>query len=1158
LGLPLAQAHDYYVSPNGSDSAVGTLDQPFQTIQKAASVMVAGDTAYIRAGVYRETVIPKNSGTEHSPITYMPYNGESVTVSGADVIPAGSWTLSSGNIYRAPMSWDLGAGAGTGMNQVFLDGQMMIEARWPNTTSDLSHPILASSGNGSYVDGGTGLSTGTITDPNLPPRPDGYWRGSTIQMSLGAKWQWQTGSVVDSTQGQLTFTFTKFYDALVPGPNNPYYLTGKLSELDTGGEWLLDSPSSTLYLWTPAGDKPSSHLVEAKRRQLAFDLSSRSFITVTGIAVFGATIYTDGSSQYLLLDNLDGKYLAHSILNTNTAGYTDGIRLIGTNNVLRNSSLAYSFGTGVLVSGTGHRIFNNVMHDLDYMGEFAGAIFSFKSGTVSSGKLLAYNTIYNTGNSGITHGGDGERVLHNELYNIGLLTSDLGCTYTHGTDGKGSEIAFNLCHDNKALPFSDGIYLDNNTSNYIVHHNVVWNAQFSSVLNSVSTNNRAYNNTYAGTVLGVSVYSPSGTSQLPGTELKNNIFTAPIMETPGAVLQNNIFSGTDPQFVDAANHNFQLKSTSPAIGAGAIIPPYTDGFLGSAPDIGAYDHNKPAWKAGVQAAARTVSLVDYGPSLAPGSAAVVFGTVPFDQGVSVLVTDGANADLPATVLSVVASPPQLTFAVPSSAASGVAMITITNGDGTVSLSSATIFPVAYPTQAFAMANRGGTSVASSGAGSPITVGYAGIQPNSGSSTPSGIAIFDFRQNNTLVSEVGVPATRALSSGRIYCEIAGAVDTGLAIANPNSSTATISFYFTDANGNPGGSGSMTIGPNQQTAQFLDQAPFKVYASTTFQGTFSFTSSVPVAVVALRGFTNERGDFLMSTLPVVDTTVAPNNGTAVVPHFADGGGWTTKVLLVNPTDNPMTGSLQFSNPTGAAANVMIGGQTNSSFAYSIPGRSSQKLATSGVASITASGSIQIVPASGGAGPTPLVVFSYKPAGITVSEAGVPITSGSAFRVYVESSGVTQGNIESGIAVANTSSAATSVTFDLTDLTGAAVSGISPVSITLPGFGQTAKFLNDIFPSLPIPFKGVLRITTTSSGLSVVGLRTRINERGDFLITTTPPTNENSPAGMAEMFFPQVADGGGYTTQFILFSGIAGQATSGNMQFVKQDGSGWVILN
>src|SRR5262245_48229878 len=91
-------ARNYYVATTGSDGNPGTLGQPFQTIQKAASVMVAGDTAYIRAGTYRETVTPARSGTQMAPITFQPYDGESVTISGADRIPESSWTISSGNI----------------------------------------------------------------------------------------------------------------------------------------------------------------------------------------------------------------------------------------------------------------------------------------------------------------------------------------------------------------------------------------------------------------------------------------------------------------------------------------------------------------------------------------------------------------------------------------------------------------------------------------------------------------------------------------------------------------------------------------------------------------------------------------------------------------------------------------------------------------------------------------------------------------------------------------------------------------------------------------------------------------------------------------------------------------------------------------------------
>ena len=453
---------------------------------------------------------------------------------------------------------------------------------------------------------------------------------------------------------------------------------------------------------------------------------------------------------------------------------------------------------------------------------------------------------------------------------------------------------------------------------------------------------------------------------------------------------------------------------------------------------------------------------------------------------------------------------------------------------------------------FTVANLGEISVASSGAATSVRTGYATIQPGTGSTAPSGVAIFGLRQNNVLVGETGVPATPTLTSGRIYAEIGGAVNTGLAIANPNSSTATISFYFTDTNGNQVGAGSMTLPGNQQSAQFLDQPPFNVYATATFQGTLSFTSTVPIAVVALRGFTNERADFLTSTLPVIDTTAPLNIGTAVIPHFADGGGWTTQILLVNPGDTPMTGKVQVLDPNGAAASVTIGGTTGSSFAYSVPQRTSQKFITAGTAPATASGSIRIVP-DGGASPTPLVIFSYRQANITVSEAGVPVISGNAFRTYVEASGTTgqSSSIQTGVAIANISSVSASVTFDVTDLNGAPISGIAPVSISLPGSGQAAKFIGDLFPSLPSPFRGVVRITTTSSGVSVVGLRARINERGDFLITTTPPTNENRLPAATAVFFPQVADGAGYTTQFILFTGSAGQSSSGNLNFYAPSG-------
>ena len=69
---------------------------------------------------------------------------------------------------------------------------------------------------------------------------------------------------------------------------------------------------------------------------------------------------------------------------------------------------------------------------------------------------------------------------------------------------------------------------------------------------------------------------------------------------------------------------------------------------------------------------------------------------------------------------------------------------------------------------------------------------------------------------------------------------------------------------------------------------------------------------------------------------------------------------------------------------------------------------------------------------------------------------------------------------------------------------------------------------------------------------GLRRRVNESGSFLITTTPPSNEATLPSSSELVFPHVVNGGGYTTQFVLLSGTAGQSSNGSLRFFKKNGA------
>jgi Beta-propeller repeat len=453
--------------------------------------------------------------------------------------------------------------------------------------------------------------------------------------------------------------------------------------------------------------------------------------------------------------------------------------------------------------------------------------------------------------------------------------------------------------------------------------------------------------------------------------------------------------------------------------------------------------------------------------------------------------------------------------------------------------------------AFSITNFSGLSTTSDGTG-PLSVGHAKIETSAGT-TPSGVAIFGYRQNGVLVTEAGVPDSPLITSGRIYGEVSAArfVNTGLAIANPNNQPATVTFTLVNATGATVKSDSRTIGPNSQVAGFLTEGPYSV--GSDFQGTVSFTSTAPVGVIALRSLVNERSDFLLTTLPVIDLSKGASNGTQVVPHFAVGDGWGTQIILVNPTDAALAGTVQFfgpGSPTAPASGVTvtIDGTPGNTGSYNVAARSSQKITVTAAALGLTYGSVRVIPSGGGAVPTPLVIFGYKPGPNTLSEAGVPVITGTAFRMYVEAAQAPV--ILSGIAVANTTNTQATVNFELLSLQGTLVATSPPR--TLPASGQLVGYLSDFFPNLPQPFQGVLHVTTTAGGISVVALRQRYNERGDYLITTTPPTLETSIPTATARSFPHFVNGGGWTTQFILFSGTTAQTASGNVRFLRQDGS------
>ena len=461
---------------------------------------------------------------------------------------------------------------------------------------------------------------------------------------------------------------------------------------------------------------------------------------------------------------------------------------------------------------------------------------------------------------------------------------------------------------------------------------------------------------------------------------------------------------------------------------------------------------------------------------------------------------------------------------------------------------------------FTTANRGATTIETVGGPEPIVLGYGRLQPVA-STTPAGVAVIDYRQNDLLISEVGVPGVFPMNAGRTYAEFGGAVNTGLAFVNPGTAPVDVSFYFTNSVGRDVGPGTFRLNAGAQLARFLNEAPFNMMPLT---GSFTFSATGPVAVTALRTLVNERSEFLSTPQIVALLPSIQSAGTLVIAHFADGGGWKTEVMVVNPSDATINGTLQFYGEGSATQDatpltLTVNGVSGVTFNYSLEAHAAGAFVTSATGTSVRVGSVRITPGGGTTPPAAFAIVSLKSAGVTVSQATIPAqTPGTAFRSHVEmrprrtitQMGVTTttGPIQSAVAIANNSAASATITFEMTTMDGTNTNQMTTVAIA--PFGHMSRFVAELFPGIEQPFQGVLRITSFNT-IAVTVLRTQNNMQGTFLFATMPVSNEAAQSTNAEMIFPQLVDHAGYTTKFILFSGIADQNTTGVLGFIRPDG-------
>ena len=590
---PLPSPKTYHVSASyGSDQHSG-LEKglAFRTLGAAANLMQAGDNCIIYAGVYRETLVPSNNGSPEAPIAFMAAPGEKVVLSGLDVVS--KWQAGAQGRYHAPMNWNHGSNL-----QVFRDGKLLTEARWPNRKSDEFF----------NMEGAKAETEGSSFDRlhcKTFPREWGAeeLNGATVWCMALYRWASWTAPVKSFSKEQQTL-FVEGHDTWwVKENHNPgklpswgehhpaeFFISNAKVLLDAPGEWYYDPSERSLSMVVDEGDDPNRSLIEAKRRLLAIDLSNKKHIKVEGLHLMGASVAMK-AAENCSLARLVVEYPSHT-----RGGFTamqvpeaKGIFVSGRYNSIAHCEISRSSGSGITVEGSHNIIFNNYIHHSNSIAAYCVAV-------KLSGEhhRIIHNTIAMSGRDGLGVRGKAHLIQYNDIYEAGKICHDTGAIYGGGADGDNTEVSYNWVHDiNTNLGI--GIYFDNYTSNYNIHHNIVWNTSNPAMqLNQPSHYVIATHNTLYGKLS--ADFSPwKGQKTMFGSLIANNLVGSALELKPGYTEVSNYIHSVKPSRREFNPNDISFNLGK---GKGIVVPGVSQNKSSSVVDCGAQESGLPTWRAG--------------------------------------------------------------------------------------------------------------------------------------------------------------------------------------------------------------------------------------------------------------------------------------------------------------------------------------------------------------------------------------------------------------------------------------------------------------------------------------------------------------------------------------------------------------------------------
>ncbi len=499
------KSFDVFVSPDGNDSASGSIDRPLRTIAAAKEkikVLINADvgtvTVRLREGSYFFNDTLRFTGEDLSNVVYSAYKGEKVVFTAG--IPLSGFSCETANGVTV---WTKTLEDGFDFNILCSDDTVLSRTRMPETgyyyvdsvdSADRMNPesdLFAMSTSFNSADGDI-KSFRNLNDTVV--RILHYWKDEMVTVK---SFDPSCRKVSISRPSSMTIK-----------PGDKYFLENVFEALNAPGEWYLDKGENKLFYVPKPGDRidtltlyacPLDTLIDIdgtdnisfrgitftnngfsvpKNNTAADDSSQAGFdampclraVNCSGLKILGCSFENIGACAVKLCSNVRD-CLVEGCLFKNIGA--QAVYIIGQNcqpgspsvtgNITVRDNHIYKYGrtffnsVGILlIHANSCEISNNEIHDGYYTG-------------ISSGWVWGYG--YN-----IT---DNIKIKDNLIYDIGQgWLSDMGGIYTLGIQPN-SVISGNVIHNVAADAHEGGyggwgIYLDEGTSYMTVESNLVF------------------------------------------------------------------------------------------------------------------------------------------------------------------------------------------------------------------------------------------------------------------------------------------------------------------------------------------------------------------------------------------------------------------------------------------------------------------------------------------------------------------------------------------------------------------------------------------------------------------------------------------------------------------------------------------------------------